>query len=259
MKNLKNDNYGWTGQAAVGLGIGAFLGQSGNNHPHHHYAHQITMSLNPDQPVQVIADGQLYQAPTLLIPAKLKHQLITGNYLSLYIDTYHALTAKFNLEFHAPTQVCEVSIDLQQQLQHCFRSKIPLNHGLVHFLNNTPLSNPTPHRNPQKMERILELLYQGILQSNIPDRQYLAEIVGLSESRFSHWFREQTGLPLRSYRKWLRLICGLTQMQNGRVLTDTAHQADFADQAHFTRTCIELLGVRPSELSDMQGKIFFIE
>lgn len=259
MNSLKTDKAGWSGQATIALGIGAFLGQSGNNHPHHHYAHQITMSLNADQPVQVIADGQLYRAPTLFIPAKLKHQLITGDYLSLYIDTCHALTAKFNLEFHAPTQVGEVSIDLQQQLQHSFHSQIPLNHGLADFLKNTRLSNSAPHRNPQKLEHILALLYQGILQSNIPDRQSLAEVAGLSESRFSHWFREHTGLPLRSYRKWLRLMCGLTQMQNGRALTDTAHQADFADQAHFTRTCIELLGVRPSELSQMQGQIFFIE
>ncbi|NIE97505.1 helix-turn-helix domain-containing protein [Acinetobacter sp. Tr-809] len=259
MNSLKNDNVGWSGQAAIALGIGAFLGQSGNNHPHHHYAHQITISLNVDQPVQVIADGQLYQAPTLFIPAKLKHQLITGDYLSIYIDTCHALTAKFNLGFHAPTQVCEVSIDLQQQLQHSFSSKMPLNHGLAHFLKSTQLSNPAPHGNPQKIEHILELLYQGILQANIPDRQYLAQIVGLSESRFSHWFREQAGLPLRSYRKWLRLICGLTQIQKGLALTDTAHQADFADQAHFTRTCVELLGVRPSELNHMQGQIFFID
>lgn len=259
MSSVKHVNSGWTGQAAIALGVGAFLGQSGNNHPHHHYAHQITMSLNPDQAVQVIADGQRYQAPTLLIPAKLKHQLITGNYLSIYLDTHHALTTRFNLDLHRATQVYEVSTDLQQQLRQSFCLKTPLNHGLAHFLKTTPLNNHASQSNPRKIEHILELLYQGILQSNIPDRQYLAQIAGLSESRFSHWFREQAGLPLRSYRKWLRLICGLAQMQEGLALTDTAHQANFADQAHFTRTCIELLGVRPSELSDMQGKIFFIE
>ncbi|EOR09592.1 AraC family transcriptional regulator [Acinetobacter genomosp. 15BJ] len=259
MHSLKNDNAGWSGQAAIALGIGAFLGQSGNNHPHHHYAHQITMSLNTDQPVQVITDGQHYQAPTLLIPAKLKHQLITGDYLSIYIDTHHALTTRFNLDLHRPTQVYEVSTDLQQQLRQSFCLKTPLNQGLAHFLQAAQLNNDTSDCNTQKIEYILELLYQGVLQSKLPDRQYLAQVAGLSESRFSHWFREQTGLPLRSYRKWLRLICGLTQLQKGRALTDTAHQADFADQAHFTRTCIELLGVRPSELSQMQGQIFFIE
>ncbi len=78
-------------------------------------------------------------------------------------------------------------------------------------------------------------------------RQRLAKLAGLSESRFSHWFREQTGMPLRSYRKWLRLVHGLEQVLGGHNLTVAAYEADFADQAHFSRTFVQMFGVKPSE------------
>lgn len=64
---------------------------------------------------------------------------------------------------------------------------------------------------------------------------------------------------MRSYRKWLRLVCGLIQMQQGQVLVDIAYQAEFSDQAHFMRTCIELFGVRPSYLMEIKEPIFFIQ
>lgn len=55
-------------------------------------------------------------------------------------------------------------------------------------------------------------------------------------------------MPLRSYRKWLNLVHGLEQALRGQNLTAAAHQAEFADQAHFSRTFMQMFGVRASDV-----------
>ncbi|WP_372778201.1 helix-turn-helix domain-containing protein, partial [Litorivivens sp.] len=79
-------------------------------------------------------------------------------------------------------------------------------------------------------------------------RDQLAARVNLSPSRFSHWFTEQTGLPLRSYRKWLRLILALQTAVVTGNLSLAASQAGFADQAHFSRAVGDAFGITASQI-----------
>jgi len=76
-------------------------------------------------------------------------------------------------------------------------------------------------------------------------RAELAKKVRLSPSRFSHWFSESTGLPLRSYKKWLKLLTGF-ELSRQMSLTDAAIASGFSDQAHFCRSVTEAFGVSPA-------------
>jgi AraC-like DNA-binding protein len=73
--------------------------------------------------------------------------------------------------------------------------------------------------------------------------------VGLSDSRLTHLMTETLGAPPRSWRAWLRLRRALRETLFGSAnLTQAAHRAGFADSAHFTRTCKQLMGVRPAQM-----------
>lgn len=76
-----------------------------------------------------------------------------------------------------------------------------------------------------------------------------ANMAGLSKSRFSHLFVEQTGLSFKSYRLWIRLTRAVRLMTDGLSLTAVAHEAGFADSAHFSRTFRRMFGVAPASLS----------
>jgi AraC family transcriptional regulator len=76
----------------------------------------------------------------------------------------------------------------------------------------------------------------------------LAAGVDLSEGRFSHLFTEHVRIPVRRYLLWLRLREALHLLANGGSLTETAHQAGFADSAHLSRTFRTALGIAPSDL-----------
>jgi AraC-like DNA-binding protein len=75
-----------------------------------------------------------------------------------------------------------------------------------------------------------------------------AGIACLSESRFSHLFVEQIGLPFRTYLLWLRLSIAVERMAAGDSLTVAAHDAGFADSAHFSRTFLRMFGIPASVL-----------
>jgi AraC-like DNA-binding protein len=76
----------------------------------------------------------------------------------------------------------------------------------------------------------------------------IAQTVGLSESRIAHLFKEQIGIPIRRYLLWLRLVQAIDHLFSNASLTRAAHEAGFADSAHFTRTFRGMFGVTPSEL-----------
>lgn len=72
--------------------------------------------------------------------------------------------------------------------------------------------------------------------------------VGLSPSRASHLFVEQTGLPFRAYVLWLRLVRAVDAHAKGLSLTEAAHEAGFADSAHLSRAFRRMFGLPAASL-----------
>jgi AraC family transcriptional regulator len=75
-----------------------------------------------------------------------------------------------------------------------------------------------------------------------------ADAVGLSPSRTSHLFVEETGLPFRTYVLWLRLRRAVDAHNEGLDLTGAAHAAGFADSAHLSRTFKRMFGLPAASL-----------
>ena len=75
-----------------------------------------------------------------------------------------------------------------------------------------------------------------------------AAFVGLSPGRTRHLFIEQTGLPLRTYVLWLRLMRAVELYASRASLTEAAHGAGFADSAHLSRTFRRMFGVAADSL-----------
>lgn len=81
------------------------------------------------------------------------------------------------------------------------------------------------------------------------DLRQAAGIAGLSPSRLSHLFVEQTGLSFKTYLLWIRLTRAVGLMAEGDTLTAAAHGAGFADSAHFSRTFRRMFGIAPANLT----------
>jgi AraC-like DNA-binding protein len=77
----------------------------------------------------------------------------------------------------------------------------------------------------------------------------LATAAGISSSRLSHLFREQLGVPLRPYVRWLRIERAAVSLGRGANLTEAAHAAGFTDSAHLTHAFRRAFGITPSDFS----------
>lgn len=81
-----------------------------------------------------------------------------------------------------------------------------------------------------------------------------AALAFLSPSRFAHLFRQQVGLPFRRYMLWRKLTRAMLVIGRERTISTAAHEADFADAAHLTRTFYRMFGLPPSVM--MRGEFF---
>jgi AraC-like DNA-binding protein len=224
----------WVGQAWITPGVGLFLGQAGNNQCHRHMAVQLAIGL--EAPVRVVSAGGELCAPAVAIRAGLEHRIEASRLLSIYLDPFCAEARALRL--NEPLQRLELGDPgvLLEALQQVDMPAAELRQALNLYLQLPPAAPLDP--------RLLRLL--PLLDDPDCNLQQLAQQVHLSPSRFSHWFTASSGLPLRSYRKWHRLIRALQAVGGGHNLTAAAHAAGFADAAHFSRSFRSLLGLDPS-------------
>ncbi len=88
------------------------------------------------------------------------------------------------------------------------------------------------------------------LREALPDQLEVAELarmVGLSPSRLSHLFREQTGVPMRRFLLHIKMNRVLAHWEVGKSLSRLASEAGFYDHPHFVRTARNMFDALPSE------------
>lgn len=228
----------WVGGAWLLPGFGVFRGAAGDNAMHAHCAHQIVIGRHGD--VEVGLAQTRVAGRGLAIPSNMAHRLSPAEFLLDYLDP---LTVEGRAVFPAESDresllspsLCErllAASDTAETLRQALRTEFGL----------------PPRMADPRLATVSRVLEASIATSTGIDRAALAATIGLSPTRFSHWFVEQTGLPLRRYRKWLRLVVALNQISQDSNLTQAAHAAGFADSAHLSRTFREMFGMNPLAL-----------
>lgn len=211
-----------------------FRGSDGAHDWHQHLAHQITVGLDGAVTVETPAGNR--QGRALVVPAGMRHKLSGGVVLSIYLDALTPEAAALRLRPHQPALALEP--DLTRRLLE-----------MANAVDLTTLQGifwPGP---PRVVDERLDAVVRELRACRgETTRRSLAAMVHLSPDRFSHWFVEQTGLPLRSYLKWVRLIEALRQLAVGGSLTEAAHLGGFSDSAHLSRTFRAMLGGSPANL-----------
>lgn len=109
-----------------------------------------------------------------------------------------------------------------------------------------------PSAEPPAMPDPRVLAMVAYARQNLEDRLTLpaaAARAGLSPSRARHLFVAHTGLPFKTYVLWLRIERAVALYAAGSSLTQAAHEAGFADSAHFSRTFRRTFGLPAAALS----------
>ncbi|MCZ0866813.1 AraC family transcriptional regulator [Dasania sp. GY-19] len=237
----------WTGAVAITTGMGVFVGISGDNKPHKHWAHQI--AIGTEGHIELLSDKTRYLEGGVWIPAGTAHQLKTASVLCVYIDpTYDLCKTLLPQRVSQNRSIVVLDEEMSSKYMTRFAQVSDLQAALLSF--NQQCRCHSDSAQDGRLSVILEALKNDVTIGGNTSQKSLSGLVHLSPSRFSHWFVEQTGMPLRSYRKWLRLLVGF-ELSQRMSLTDAAIVAGFSDQAHFCRTVTQAFGVSSTTIKQL--------
>lgn len=116
---------------------------------------------------------------------------------------------------------------------------------------NEIIQNILPRQNKlspvePRIQEVISLIHR------FPEKEvsvgFLASSIYLSESRLIHLFKEQVGIPIRSYILWLRITEAIKLIVQGTPFTTAAHQTGFTDSAHLCRVFKQMFGMKLSDL-----------
>ena len=125
--------------------------------------------------------------------------------------------------------------------------KTPTVIALVRDLVRTLAGSVAP---PPPYDRRIQAVFEHV-RAHTEDKillEDLARRVHLSPGRLGHLFKDQVGVPVRRFLLWARLRRAHKHILRGASLTAAAHEAGFADSAHFSRAYRRLFGVSPSRM-----------
>jgi AraC family transcriptional regulator len=249
----------WSGKVLLWEEHGLFFGRAGDAALHESPAIKVCISLEDnfglrtseaanwtDYNAAMIAAGQPHaiegrgvkMAMLLLAPEGELGQLLTGEGIKVIPDSILPNIRPLFQQFENSDITEEAASDVYQGVVRKIAGDIP-----------PAAIDP---RVAQSIEWLRAGREQGIIVGEI------AAGVDLSESRFSHLFTEHVRVPVRRYLLWLRLRDALHLLAGGGSLTETAHEAGFADSAHLTRTFRTSLGIAPSELVKESSVVSFL-
>ncbi|MGE3599140.1 MAG: helix-turn-helix domain-containing protein [Dehalococcoidia bacterium] len=97
-----------------------------------------------------------------------------------------------------------------------------------------------------RIERIIRQIQQSPADSH--SAEDYARQCNLSNSRFTHLFREQTNTTLRRFCAWKRARAVMNFVKNDEPLVNTALSAGFADSTHLSHSIRFFFGLRPKDI-----------
>ncbi len=235
-------------------GIALFIGNLRDNSTHRHHAIQLCIAL--DKPFLLIHESKSGLYHTYIIASDTFHQFQSdeGRNILLLIEPESTegrhLSSIYNVK--SPLACLESLMDPLQmdqltrlagdgQLTCDMAKKIS-----THILSTLGFVKIEPVVNDSRIQKAL-ILMQEMETKKISTKALAAELA-ISETRLIHLFKNNIGIPIRPYLRWLRLIEAVKHIISGISLTEAAHASGFADSAHLSRTFRLMFGFSPSDI-----------
>jgi len=204
---MKQPRRPWRGVIHVGLCGGVFRGEAGDNALHAHGAHQVSVGL--DGPVTVRAGARSVRSRAVFVAATCAHRIERGTVLSIYADVSSDLGVGMRAAAGCRAAVVALSEQIGDRLAMVGSTARELTTDVVAEIAGVFGHRSTYEQPDPALLRITRVLSAAIRHGDTPSRAALATLAGLSEGRFSHWFRERAGMPMHPYWPWALLVSAI--------------------------------------------------
>ncbi len=252
----------YRGEFVAWTGVCGFIGEGSGSTPilpHSHYAIQLVIGAPTGLRVQFGRRGAWQECAAALLPSRAVHSIDVSDcdmsvVLFIEPDTPSGKALAARLRDGPELLDAQAVAAGVQQLDSAWRvekSYEAVKAVCTQLIVDLSRAEPREPSDPRVLFAI-EYLRQSVDQPvSLAD---LARAANLSPDRFRHLFVEQTGMALRTYLVWRRLLHVWTLLMAGQTLSAAAHAAGFSDSAHLSRTARTMFGLPPSVLQ-MSGPL----
>ena len=200
---------------------------------HQHPILEIIISTNAF--FEITIASKKYKTKGIIIPPNCPHQLISSSNTELYILMIESpMAIQFSYQYLALKKgVYELEENMHTSIQQ-----------LETILLTTAFNSlPDIDNRVYTCQRIIKESSAGQTLSI----SKLSQQVYLSTSRLSHLFKEQTGITIQQYQRWIKLRTTIEILLEGKwKLIEACYQAGFFDMAHFSKAFKQLFGINAS-------------
>lgn len=242
----------WEGGALWVFDVPSNVSAPQRNAMHAHHAYQLTLSLGGvfslhledraiDGPFAVVAPDTLhaFEAQGLVALLFVEPESRAGRSLLLAMQGQSAVAIMAEQVRDAPALI-------KQAFEHPADPRTALKDTGAMIADRIAGHAPRTKEPDRRVREIIKWANDNI-ESALAINE-AARSVGLSPSRASHLFVEETGLPFRTYVLWLRVKRAVDAHTRGASLTEAAQEAGFADSAHLSRTFKRMFGLPAASL-----------
>jgi AraC-like DNA-binding protein len=250
----KDSAAGYQGDFVAWNGGCLLIGEgSGSIARHAHYSIQIAFGQPSGLRVQTDGHGPWEPCAAAIIPSRTRHSIdVTDCAWSavLFVEPETLAGRALTIRLNGKTEFLPASSTgaMAQKLEHAWRVERSRDAveavclAFVSELTHTTARTPSDPRVLAVIEYVQRRIETAI---TLPEA---ATVAHLSPGRFRHLFVEETGMPLRTYVLWRRLLQVWTLLVQGQSLSQAAHSVGFSDSAHLSRTSRTMFGLAPSSL-----------
>lgn len=228
--------------------------------PHAHHAIQIVIVIDGDAGLAG-EDGNWRTGRGFIVRPDVVHSYKPNGALSMmmFVDpeslegVWLGTSLREDITLVPETRHAACRAELRRFVEQPFES-MAIRELIKHCVEALCTGVPPSRRLDERVTRVLTAI-RGSNELRISIEEAAAKAF-LSPSRFAHLFKQQVGLPFRRYMLWRKLTRAMLVIGRGQTISTAAHEADFADAAHLTRTFYQMVGLAPSVL--MRGEFFEI-
>lgn len=221
----------------------AFRGAMADANLHAHLAWQWMASIGPEPLLLLGPDRRRVEGHCLMIPGGAPHRVAGAN--PMVVLWFDPGTIRREPRFAAITNPAAITPTREETaaLERMAGASMGSDFRLAaNRLAETLVRSPAMTTDALAMEAMARLVPDG---GEAPAISTLARELGVPVRTLRARFSEATGTSLRAYRLWVRLVVAIQAIANGASLTNAAHEAGFADGAHFSRTFQRQFGLAP--------------
>ncbi|WP_158597875.1 helix-turn-helix domain-containing protein [Noviherbaspirillum saxi] len=238
--------YLWHGHALV-------IGPGIDSTPHAHFAVQLTLGIDRPFRARLGPDQNWIETRAAVFAPNQFHQIDCGGDMLAHLlvelpQRQQTVATVLPAQFDALPHFAPVRAAIDSAKEGTLDAELA-RETAQQWLNCAIPQALVPAGFDPRIATVLDWI--GANPGQEPSGASLADMVHLSESRFTHLFRQQTGMSLSRYLLWTRLLGGVAAVARGENMTSAAHFAGFADLAHMSRSFRKTFGVVPSELQKM--------